>query len=197
MKQSNNYCIYMHINKFNNKKYIGFTSQSLNHRCNNGKGYKKCPLFFYAIQKYGWNNFEHKILYMGLNREEAKQKERELIEIFKTNNPKYGYNIENGTGSMCQNTKNKISTLKKGKTSTFKGKKHTQKSKKIIYEKAKPYMKPIYQFDKFGNLIAEYESIKQAERITGFNNSCICMVCKKKRNSIYGYTFRYKEEYKP
>lgn len=58
----NNYKIYMHKNKINNKIYIGQTKQSLNSRFKNGNGYQSCPLFFRAIKKYGWENFEHIIL---------------------------------------------------------------------------------------------------------------------------------------
>ena len=45
------------------KKYIGKTKTSLKERAkNNAKGYKGCPVFYNAIQKYGWENFEVEIL---------------------------------------------------------------------------------------------------------------------------------------
>ena len=48
-----NYKIYMHKNKINGKVYIGQTKQSLKNRWSNGYGYRECPKFWRAIQKYG------------------------------------------------------------------------------------------------------------------------------------------------
>ncbi|MBP3801390.1 MAG: hypothetical protein J6I85_05165 [Clostridia bacterium] len=53
-------------------------------------------MFYSAIQKYGWNNFSHEILYTNLSLEEANYKEAELIQKYQTTNPQYGYNIEKG-----------------------------------------------------------------------------------------------------
>ena len=52
----------MHVSP-SKKYYIGITSQAVNKRWKNGKGYKSSPYFYNAIQKYGWNNFEHNILF--------------------------------------------------------------------------------------------------------------------------------------
>lgn len=54
------YKIYMH--KFpNGKKYIG-VCQSCVDRWNNGNGYAYNKEMYKDIQKYGWDNIEHKIL---------------------------------------------------------------------------------------------------------------------------------------
>lgn len=105
------YCIYMHICP-NNKKYIGITSLIPKKRWNYGRGYKYSVLFFKAIQKYGWDNIKHKILLNNLTKEEACKKEQELISLYKSNNPKYGYNITNGgntTITFTDEIKKKIS----------------------------------------------------------------------------------------
>lgn len=104
------YTVYMHICP-NNKKYIGITSLKLKERWKNGKSYKNCILFDRAIKKYGWDNIKHKILYTNLTKEEAEQKEIELIKQYQSNNSKYGYNIENGGHINCvsEETKKKIS----------------------------------------------------------------------------------------
>ena len=55
----------MHKNKINGKMYIGITSRTPEARWgNNGSQYTKAknPCFYNAIQKYGWDNFEHIIL---------------------------------------------------------------------------------------------------------------------------------------
>lgn len=50
--------VYMHKNKINNKVYIGQTHRTLEERSQaHGTGYKKCLLFWRAIEKYGWDNF--------------------------------------------------------------------------------------------------------------------------------------------
>ena len=62
------YFIYMHINKINNKKYVGITYQNPpEKRWKNGKAYLKTsnPYFYNSIQKYGWESFEHIILEEG------------------------------------------------------------------------------------------------------------------------------------
>lgn len=56
------YCVYAHINKVNGKIYIGQTCRKPEYRWNDGKGYKECTYFYNAIEKYGWDNFDHEIL---------------------------------------------------------------------------------------------------------------------------------------
>lgn len=106
----------MHENKINNKKYIGITSKTLKQRSNNGKGYKGCTKFYNAIEKYGWKNFRHKILYRGLTKEEAEEKEQELIKEYNTQVE--GYNIANGgsVNSMTEETRDKISKSRRDNT---------------------------------------------------------------------------------
>ena len=96
------YCVYMHVNKINDKKYIGITCQDVNDRWKNGHGYQADQDVFYkAIQKYGWDNFNHIIVKENLTFKEANQLEMELISLYKTNcckykNPEYGYNMTDG-----------------------------------------------------------------------------------------------------
>lgn len=111
-----NYTVYKHIFP-NNKIYIGITSKKPEIRWNNGKGYKLCPLMNKAIQKYGWNNVKHEILFINLTKKQAEEKEIQLIKEHKCNNRKYGYNIENGgncCGTHSEETKKKIGAKSKG-----------------------------------------------------------------------------------
>ena len=98
-----NYKIYVHINKINGKIYIGQTCRK-NVKARFGKNgiqYKKCPLFWNAIQKYGWENFEHIVLIEGITQDVADIVEIELIEKYKSCDTNYGYNLAPGgrTGS--------------------------------------------------------------------------------------------------
>ena len=45
-----------------------------------GYQYHKCPYFWNAIQKYGWENFEHIVLIENLSKEVADIMESELIK---------------------------------------------------------------------------------------------------------------------
>lgn len=132
-----NYCVYMHINNVNNKKYIGITGQNPQKRWGkNGKGYPmdNQPAFRRAIEKYGWDNFEHIIIYSNLTKEEASEIEIKLIDEYDTQNPEFGYNIQAG-GSLgnigkkfSEESKLKMSLAHKGKTLSEEHKKHISES---------------------------------------------------------------------
>ncbi len=118
MINNENYTVYKHTSP-NNKVYIGITSVKPERRWgSNGIGYKT-QMFYRAIQKYGWDNFKHEILYSGLSKEDAEQKEIELISLYQSNNSIYGYNIDNGgnsKGKVSELTREKISKANKGKS---------------------------------------------------------------------------------
>lgn len=114
------YIIYKHVNKTNGKVYIGQTSISPEKRWKNGSGYIGNKYFFNAIQKYGWDGFEHIIVESGLTLEEANKQEENLIAEYKSNKKECGYNIRNGgrNSKMHPESKRKISEAKMGHTVT-------------------------------------------------------------------------------
>lgn len=140
-----NWKVYKHTNKINGKVYIGITSRkNPNIRWSNGYGYKQNKYFWNAIQKYGWDNFDHEILLTKLTEGEAKQKEKELIAYYDCMCPK-GYNqTEGGEGckgwKMTEEQKAKISKALTGRKRPPEmreflrqrqlGKKHTEESKR-------------------------------------------------------------------
>ena len=75
--------IYKHTNKINGKCYIGQTCRkNPNERWNNGKGYNG-TIFAKAIEKYGWDNFEHEIIEDDiLSEDEANEREMYWIEYY-------------------------------------------------------------------------------------------------------------------
>ena len=80
MQNGKKYMLYVHIFP-NNKKYYGITcSKYPSTRWQRGRGYKTCPAVYNAIQKYGWDNIQHKILYKNLTENEAFELERKYIE---------------------------------------------------------------------------------------------------------------------
>ena len=112
------FVVYCHTNKENGKKYVGITSQNPEKRWRNGEGYKNNEYFYRAIQKYGWHNFTHEILYTGLSVSAAEVKEKELIKEYGCYMPENGYNIQLGGNSgvkFTQESKRKISLALSGK----------------------------------------------------------------------------------
>ena len=129
------YSVYKHTFP-NGKVYIGITKQNPLQRWKNGTGYKGQPVMYNAILKYGWNNIKHEILFTGLHKEEAEEKEIEFIALYKSNNHDYGYNIENGgncIGTVSEETKEKIRIAHIGK-------KHTQEELKKMSEARKGFL---------------------------------------------------------
>ena len=99
----------MHKNKINHKVYIGKTCQELETRFgSNGCGYRQCPYFYNAIKKYGWNNFDHEILFSGLTEEEANKLEVEMIEKYNSRNSEFGYNIRKGGDGFDSESSKKL-----------------------------------------------------------------------------------------
>ena len=119
----NNYCVYIHISP-NNKRYIGITGQNVKRRWENGRGYKNNVYFYRAIEKYGWDNFQHIIIAKGLTQNEAEWLEVELIREWDTTNKDKGYNISLGGNSgnkHTEETKRKIGEKSKGRNIGEKG----------------------------------------------------------------------------
>lgn len=156
----NNYTVYMHKNKTNGKIYIGQTGQKPEKRWDNGRGYETSTRFYNAILKYGWDGFEHIILYSNLTQEEANLIEEQLIAQYHSQDDKYGYNIKAGGANRhhTEETKRKIgaanhialqgnkwsedqrqliSEMFKGEGNPFYGKHHSEETKLKISENRK------------------------------------------------------------
>ena len=110
--------VYSHTNLINGKIYIGITSNKPERRWRKGDGYKRSLKFYNAIQKYGWNNFRHEILYENLTEKEAKNIEQKLIRENKKQNKSYNI-TDGGDGNVgwvvSEETKKKISESHLGK----------------------------------------------------------------------------------
>lgn len=146
--------VYEHVNKKNGFRYIGITHNNPKYRWGyRGHKYNDSPKFWRAIKKYGWDNFEHNILFENLTEQEAKEKEKELICINKK--LKISYNISDGgdgvpgiTGwnkgkHLSEEHKRKISESSIGKPCWNKGGHLSEEHKRKIGDanKGKP-MKP-------------------------------------------------------
>lgn len=213
------YCVYKHTSP-SGKVYIGITRQNPLKRWKYGVGYKDNPHFWNAIIKYGWENFNHEILFDGLTKEEAEQKEIELIALYKSNKHKYGYNRTNG-GEGCNGIKFSESSLEKmrishkgkslSKTTREKlskslvdyytvhkhhqsGRKRSKESIQKSIETAKKNGKhriSIIQYDGDGNVIKIYASISDACVELNILPSSISNALKGRSHSAGGYVWKY------
>ena len=131
----NTFVVYKHTSP-SGKVYIGITSKNVNTRWRkNGEGYKDNIYFWNAIQKYGWDNFKHEILFTNLTKQEACNKEIELIAAFNCMSPN-GYNNSVG-GEFTKWNATSIEKMKqslKGKTPWNKGVPMTEEAKHHLSE---------------------------------------------------------------
>lgn len=142
---SHTYFIYSHISP-SGKVYIGQTININRRWGHNGEHYlsKKKDgtfvqsIFARAILKYGWNNFEHKIILEGISKSEANYAEKYLIRWYKIHN--LSYNISDGgegtTGVRTPLTEERKAAIKifMNTNHPMKGKKHTSEAMaKILY----------------------------------------------------------------
>lgn len=133
-----NYTLYVHIAP-NGKLYFGITHMQIQHRWySDGSGYKTQQLFWRAIQKYGWNNFKHIILFENLSKEMACECEIALIAKFKSNNPKYGYNIYAGGDLGNKGIKLSESQIQKLREANL-GKHHSEETRQKMSMSHKGY----------------------------------------------------------
>ena len=162
MSEHNKWYVYMHTNKINNKKYIGITGQQKYWMRWGSEGCRyKSQVFGKAIEKYGWDNFNHEILKEVGTKEQAYELERFYIQKYKSNDKEFGYNVTAGGES--------ISGL------------YNLPSMSV----------PVYQYDLDGNFLAEYPSMMEAERVTGIDNSAICACCKGVHHYTKKYIWSY------
>ena len=165
------YTIYIHRNKINNKAYIGQTC-NLKERWK-PKNYKHNSHFYGAIQKYGWDNFEHIIFASGLSLEEANHMEALLIALYDTLNPSVGYNLRPGgnNSSPSAETRKRLSEANKGVQAGAKN----------------PRAKRVAQYDLQGNFIREWDYMAQAADALGLCASGIGAVCNGRRKTHGGF----------
>ena len=198
-----NYKVYKHTFP-NEKVYIGITKQIPEKRWLWGYGYNCNSYMQNAINKYGWNNIKHEILFDNLTKEEAEQKEIELIAFYKSNQRKFGYNIANGGfyHNVSDETRQKMSNSAKGKiiseqakqklhlknggcNNPMFNKKHTPEALAKIIASIK--RKPVVCIET--NI--KYNSIMDCSKMTGISETAISRNCKGLRKQAKGFHFKF------
>lgn len=194
--------VYAHVSP-SRKVYIGITSKNPKYRWSNGKGYDRCPKFYNAILKYGWDNIGHYVIASNLTKDEASLIETLLIKFYKKLN--LSYNLTNGGEggrlgySIPLNTdwKNKLSKahigLKHSEDTKLRmsiNRKGKHQTKEWIQKRSVKHYRPIIAI--IGNKVKEYASIKEASIELNINCNNISAVCRGKRPTAGGYIFKYK-----
>lgn len=160
------YIVYIHKNKINGKVYVGITHYTNpEKRWRGGREYKRNVLFNKAIQKYGWDNFEHLILFKNLPQEAACKIEVLLIKRYRVKNSCYNI-ADGGQGASAMNDviKDKISKAGIGKR---------------VGEFVKEYKSISEANMEFG---------------INKKSSAISRACKEERKTAYGFIWKFKEK---
>lgn len=200
--------IYKWTNKKNCKKYVGQTIHPDKRYQQHKRGERAdSQIIDRAILKYGPKNFDYTVLLTihADTREELRglldEAEIALIRLeqsyYKTGK---GYNmtlggLSRGNFEHTEETKMKLSKMKKGHKLSetakrniaegHRGLKFTELHKANLQKAHKVDMRRIRQFTVDGVLVAEYDSIKAAERTTGINRGGIsaCINGKQQRTT--------------
>lgn len=96
---------------------------------------------------------------------------------------------------VSEETKRKLAEAHTGFKHTEETKERLSKIHKTLnhVELAKPLARPIAQLTLDGNIVAQWDSIREVKRKLGFNSSNIIACLKGRINTAYGYRWRYME----
>ena len=155
--------IYKTTNIINNKIYIGQTTK-LNDKNYIGSGL----LIKKAIKKYGKNSFLREILNTCEDQKELDNKEQYWIKELK---PEYNLDLGGcGAGKTSDETKKKMSIVRKGRMFTNKHKNNISKSKKVFH-KNNPDFNKGENNGMFGRKQSENAKLKMSLMQQGKNNN--------------------------
>ena len=209
----NIYKVYKHVLRQDGRVYIGQTClSSLKKRSGSqGQRYKHCTRFYNAIQKYGWDAFDHIVIADNLTLEEANDLEAKLIIEYNSlgengfnlspGGRNHEWTIEQRKAMRLRNLGSKNPNFGKSRSEEIKkkiseankkaqlGKKHTVETKEKM---SKSHQKNIPI--KCVETGVVYSCPSEAAKGIGKASSCgnhISEVCQGKRKSAYGFHWVY------
>ncbi|WP_028890808.1 NUMOD1 domain-containing DNA-binding protein [Tenacibaculum sp. 47A_GOM-205m] len=209
--------IYKVSNKENDMVYIGATTKTIEERKKDHiqkSSTAKNVKFYNAISTYGVEAFTWEQIDMAVSFNELAEKEKNYI--LKYNSKEGGFNSDRGGGFekkvfqydlkgnlvKSYNSLTKASeTVNTSKQSISRACLSTNKLYDNFYwsyiykEPFKPdtdnRKKVVYQYALNGEYVAEYLSVAEASRQTGFNKTSIAKVCRGERNKCGNYLWVY------
>lgn len=203
------FCVYKHTSP-SGKCYIGITCKPVEVRWRNGRGYygktKKSgkynhPYFVNAIDKYGWDNFTHEILYFNLEEKQAKILEIGLIKYYKKQN--LSYNITDG-GEGVLGVKHKA--WNKGIKMPEDKKRYGFKMSDEAVEKIRlskigkvvwPPPRAVNLYTADGQYLDTFERSSDLARYLNAAPSNVNQVCLHNYNTVHGMQVRYHDDTYP
>lgn len=178
--------IYKYVNIINNKVYIGKTTVKNRNYGHKYSSREEKTKFYYAIRKYGWENFKYSVLELitdNIDDLNYKLSELEKYYVYLYNSQKNGYNSTSGGEGVC------------GFHHSKESKKKMSEKRKSLYSSGKliALKKIVYKLDKTNNIIEKFESLTQAKKETKVKQIISC--CHMKRKSAGGFRWIYEEDY--
>jgi len=179
--------VYTITNLINGKMYVGSTIRDFELRKSHHSRCLKKNLHSNkhlqnAVNKYGIENFKFEIL-EECEKQFCLSTEQYWITMLNVCNRKYGYNILSITTPSANFKQSKETKLKLSQIAKL----------RIITEELKiKRSRPINQYNINGQLIAQFNSIKEAEEKTGISHSCINRALyKTTKSKKYFFEFQY------
>ena len=190
--------IYKLTNIVNNKIYIGQTTEDREEKrkYEHKKMIDGCRYLNFAIQKYGWNNFQYSVLLKEeCTAEELDAYEIDFIAKYNSTNPELGYNIcLGGNGTRGHKLKGTAGYEKVSKTMFKSGQTPWNYGIPITEEQrqknvAKAHKKKVEQYTLDGKLINTFNSVTDAALFLGDKQkkTNISHCCHNGTNQAYGY----------
>ena len=209
--------IYKVENTITREIYIGATTDSVEIRIKDhfdkakrGNGHK----FQEAIATYGPEAFNWEQVDTANSINELAEKEKQYV--IKFNSKENGYNIDAGGGfkktvykydksgilieqfECLEDAAKSVNATKQSISSACLGVNKIYKGYYWSYHYQEPFepgidrrKKKVLQYTLDGKLIAEFNSVAEASKITGLSKTCIARVCRKEREKSGGFTWRY------
>lgn len=198
-------CIYMCVFP-NNKVYIGLTRDLYNRKKDHLHNARKDSsiMFHRAIRKYGEDSLEWKILEENLSREQADEKERLYIDLYKSTHRDYGYNCQTG-GTHYAMTPDVIEKLKvirgtpeyKEKAlQTYNSNRDTniQIQKNAARKRVQSQQREIICYDSALDDVVEFDALYKVFDYCGFKPKTIHVILNTESGVHKGRVWRYRDK---
>lgn len=201
MKEEKIGYVYLTTNLVNGKQYVGQHLSEGFDKYYKGSG----TAVNRAFKKYGWDNFKCEVICWCSTQTQLNEAEDNCIKLYGTMSPQ-GYNLKRGgaNGRFSKESRKKVSEARKKR---FKNpeelKKLSEASKKCWkneeYRKKQSesnknnpkQSKTVYQYTLDGKFVKEWCSVREIERVLGFNHGNISTCCNGKLKSAYDHLWSF------
>lgn len=194
------YTLYVHIFP-NKKKYVGVTREKPEKRFGfMGNGYRTKKMR-QAIDEFGWNNIEHKIIKTDLSYEDAIKFEKLYIKKYNTCDHRYGYNQKKG-GGFSKESKSYIHKNTPNRQKWYDKLKNVPLSDSHKKSVSDGHLRRLNRFIcqyKDDKLIKKWASATEIKKDLGYDKTHIGRCCKYNSNqnqkkSAYGFVWVYEKK---